>query len=155
MPTADQDRRIEALAAERVLGWERVEHQKLDGEPPPGFEERMHTGPGWYKDGRRMACEECGDLPQYLSSIADAFALLEAHGDWRYDLGREWIICNFGTPKVTHSAYILIVGDERWNLIGSGFDEASMPRAITYAALRAVDAGPELDALLKGATDAD
>ncbi len=112
----ERDRRIEALAAERVLGWKRDHIGYI----------RDHTEQIRPWDGHPWAP---------LTSISDAFALLEAHPEWPLDICRQ-----------VDGAHFVQV----WmRLAPNGrHTDKSLPRAITYAALRAVGAGPELDALL-------
>lgn len=115
MTEAERDRRIEALAAERVLGWQNAKAR-----------EYTYAGP-----------------LRPLTSIADAFALLEAVWEnqipniqiSRVDPDGCWI-CELATDPQ---------GDWRTHTKDAGM---SLPRAITYAALRAVGASVELEALL-------
>lgn len=116
------DRLIEALAAERVTGTPKSQV--------------------YYTIGKRQYIHEATPMP--LSDIADAFALLEAHPEWHWRVLRS---CPIAVAKFVYRC-------ECWNGRTQPVhtvETDSMCRAITYACIRAVGAGAELDALLADA----
>jgi hypothetical protein len=114
----ERDRKIEALAAERVIGTPR---------------ERLYYT---LADGIERVSLKYLDNP--LSSDGAAFALLDAHPEWVWTLERY---------VLDYDCYIerrdFDDTRESWNA-----SDDDRRRAITYAAIRAVGAGAELDALL-------
>lgn len=68
---------MNALIAEKIMGWERVEGAeaiaKLRG--IPGNPDRWHSKRIWIEPGTKnmMACEECGDMRPFSTDIAAAW----------------------------------------------------------------------------------
>lgn len=73
-------RELDALVAERVMGWESItdelEIAKREGVPEDVDSKRWHRKQVWFKGNERMACEECGTLPGYSTSIAAAWEVV-------------------------------------------------------------------------------
>lgn len=77
-------REIDALVAENVFGWDRMEgdaiveveraSRALESRYDPADGKRWHNRRAWYSmssgKAERMACEECGSLPQFTTDPA-------------------------------------------------------------------------------------
>ena len=84
--------------AEKVFSWKRlegaqiVEHERVmrsGSERAPDDSSRWHNRRMWIDDkGSKMACEECGDLPDYFGSADASKALRDKLAErWNYLLG--------------------------------------------------------------------
>lgn len=114
---------LDALVAEKVMGWERLEgdsvvahereYREEDHFSDPSDGERWHNLRIWVKDGKRVACQECGDLPNFSTSIVDVWEVVEflrakdfqiaTHGDvnWRVEIdGPEGTIASEWAPEL-------------------------------------------------------
>lgn len=75
-------REMDIAIAEKVMGWEPCTGiaiiERETGKLPEEEKAltRWHTRLAWFKDGKRMACDECGTLPQFSESIEAAWAVL-------------------------------------------------------------------------------
>jgi len=121
-------REMDARVAEKVMGWESVtdelEIAKREGVPECVDSQRWHRKQVWFNGNEKMACEECGTLPDYSTSIAAAWEVVEkfeAMQLFRYTTGR----------------YIACLADG--NSLHEG-EADTAPLAICKAALKAVGA---------------
>ena len=79
--THQAGRELDARVAERVMGWESItdelEIAKREDDPECVDSRRWHRKPVWFKGNEKMACEECGTLPLYSTSIEAAWEIVE------------------------------------------------------------------------------
>ena len=131
-------RELDALVAEKVMGWKRV----MAPPEPKGFplQGAYHACDQWYDGDTRVACRECGDLPAYSTSISDAWEVVEKV-EWQ-----KFALFKHEVSKYTPEPYWTVV----WQSCGEiqlhavvddccAFAEAfTAPHAICLAALKAV-----------------
>ena len=125
-----ENKDIDKLIAEKVMGWERIEGEKAisEFENQPQKNDWFHRKCIWIKDGQRMACEECGTLPQYTDSISDAWQVVEKMIEKGFDFGIDYDegwIADFGLPPDYKQ--------------GGQADENTAPLAICKAALKSCE----------------
>lgn len=130
-------RELDALVAEKVMGWERVEGvdiNRREGVPEEKLDaDRWHCRRAWFVGNERKACEECGTLPTYSTDIAAAWEAVEkVLPDFLVDL-TYWHI---DSPHVT----LYRRNDSSENYSGIA---PTAPLAICLAALKAVGYEPK------------
>lgn len=117
------------LVAKHIFAWECVEDPKeiahRDGRKwdlDPGW----HQGPAWYHEGQRMACKQCGDMPDFLGSIESAWRVVEKMREDGYAF-------SVGARPDAFEAELCDEGGMCWTVD----DADTAPHAICLAALRA------------------
>ncbi len=72
---------VDAAIAEHVFGWKRFEGEEANLAADPELrkvrEGQRHTKCTWMLEGRRMACLECGSMPQFSIDMAKAWDVVE------------------------------------------------------------------------------
>ncbi len=71
---------LDEQIAGKVMGWTRLTGEEAVTDHRVPFE-HQHREAIWMKNGSRMGCRECGDLPQFSTDIAAAWQVVEALGD--------------------------------------------------------------------------
>lgn len=122
---------LDALVAERVMGWERLEGQELlDRLWPDNYpSQNKHQERVWVRRGTDevMACKECGTIPSYSTEIAAAWEVVEAVKF--YNMAIKWD---------ADGAWLSGIPNPFWGVPVHEGRGDSVPHAICLAALAAV-----------------
>ena len=124
---------LDALVAEKVMGWEPL-RGKVAGAHGEGVpEDRQHLKCVWDLNGKRMACAECGTLPHFSTSIGDAWEVVEKVKEWRFSRRHRFMLALQDEVSKTLNEYGVGV-----RVAWEGIFLLITPYAICLAALRAV-----------------
>lgn len=79
---------LDAQIAQRVFGWVRLSGDAVPADATDRRVREPHLGGVWFKGGKRVACDECGTLPNFSVNIHDAMLIVEeAHRrGWSVDI---------------------------------------------------------------------
>lgn len=128
-------RELDQLVAEKVMGWDVVCGNDILDRDHPGMSEeekskdRWHKRKAWFLGTERKACDECGTMPEFSTSIEAAWQVVEKLGIVRISNG--W---TRGEWKVEFSIPGCEVG---FQLVYA--KASTVPHAICQAALKAVE----------------
>ncbi len=78
---------LDAVVSERVFGWVPLRGesaQKHNAKDLPAS--RAHIECIWVRRGKRMACQECGDMPSWSTDIAAGWPVFQHMMDQRFSV---------------------------------------------------------------------